>query len=233
MDEPQPRLVECVDNTALLLAIREKLKPFADPSLQGTEEEDAILEDLGGTCDTTLTPFREFLETELSEYDYKYNDIIGFEEGKWSAEVYLLLDPGVSFTGNDIELIREIGRPIHVLVVALSLIAPVYLMSIERWELSTTRVNWIDCIPANASVGRYSLPVLKCGEYLKGAGFCAMPRESLGIAIPRQMIADKIVLGAEPREFTLVQLLFNELYDSDLETLPFVDRPLGDGTDSI
>jgi len=223
MDELKERLVEGVDNEVLFRSIRRKLKPLLDPSVQGTEEEE-LLDDLCSSCDKILTPFREFLETELYQYDYKYNDVVGFEEGKWSTEVHLMLYKDIYFTGNDIQLLQDLGTPIWVIAIELSLIFPVYCMAIEKWELSKTREAWIDCNAANDRVSEFSPMVFKIKKHLDDIGFHAIYKKSLGVIVPREVIGGKIVVGQKPKEFNLVQLLFNELFDSDVDILTFQDH---------
>jgi len=43
---------------------------------------------------------------------FNINSSCGFEEGKWSAEVHILLQEGIYFTGNDVELLQNLGKPI-------------------------------------------------------------------------------------------------------------------------
>jgi len=221
MNELKGSLLEGVDNEVVFSAIREKLKPLLDPSLQETEEEEDLLDNLRSSCDRVLTPFREFLETELSQFDYKYNDVVGFEEGKWSAEVHLMLQEGIYFTENDIELLQNLGRPIWVLTIELSLVFPAYLMAIEKWELSRTRKNWIDCTAVNERLGDFSSPAFKIKKYLEETGFHIIPKKSLGVIVPREVTGAKIVIRRKYEEFTVVQLLFNELFDSDIDILTF------------
>ncbi|MDH5326155.1 MAG: hypothetical protein OEZ68_16360 [Gammaproteobacteria bacterium] len=211
-------IVDGIDNEHLYNDIRQRLKPLLRPTTPNDEVE-SIQTQLRERCDQILTPFREFLESEIASLDYKYNDIIGFEEGKWSAEIKILLTEGAVFTGNDIELLNKLGKPIWVLVVEISVISPVYLMAIEKWEIDKSNQNWIECTPANDRLNDFLPVILACELYFKGSGFHPIHQESLSIRLPRNITNKELCIGEDREDFTLVQLLFNELFNEDIDIL--------------
>lgn len=214
-------LIKGVRNEEVFTAIRDKLAPLLNPAIQDTEEEEALLDSLRSNCDKTLTPFREFLETELPQYDYMYSDVVGFEEGKWSAEVHLMLEEGIYFTESDVELLQSLNRPIWVLTIELSLVFPVCFMDITKMELSETQKDKIDCTGANDRRNEYSYPIFKIKDFLEEAGFNMMPQKSINVIIPREVTEAKIVIGNIYEDYTAAQLLFNELFDDDIDILTF------------
>ena len=53
--------------------------------------------------------------------------------------------------------------------------------------------------------------------------FHIIPKKSLDVIIPREVTGAKIVIGQKYEEFTVVQLLFNELFDSDIDIKTVLD----------
>lgn len=217
MEDRSSPLIEGMDDGLVTESIREWLAP----RLNAADDDDTArkLEELRVACERVLLPLREFLESEMPEHDYAYNDVVGYEEGKWSAEVHVMLEPGVEFTDDDVELLRALGRPIWLLTIELSLVLPFYMMMVERWELSPNRTDWIECSTANDRASEFAQPIDRCRAAVEQMGFRPLPTESLGRIPTREQIGAKLVLGQEPEELTLVQLLFNELFETDLELL--------------
>src|SRR5262245_9564843 len=132
------------DDRRMYSAIQACLRPVLEPSGHPVDQR-RCLEALRERCDEVLLPFREYLESDLAEFDYRYNDYISFDAGQWSAEIVLLLHKGLSFQDRDADLLRQQARPVWILRIWLSLVYPVFLMTIERMELSKTRPDWVDC----------------------------------------------------------------------------------------
>jgi len=82
-----------------------------------------------------------------------------------------------------------------VLTIELSLVFPVYIMVIEKWVMSETRKNQIDCTVANDQLDEFSSLVFKIKNYLEKTGFYVFQKRSLGVIIPREIIGIKIVYG--------------------------------------
>ena len=207
-------LVKGVDDHSIYVAIRQRLAPLFLPT-PSTDISERCLNELNEQCDEALYPLREFVESELADYDYQYNDIVGFDSGKRSAELTLMLEPGILFRSPNTQTLVEHGGPIWALSLQLSLVFPVFIMAIEKWELSTARSNWIECTSDNGRFGDLSEPIQQCLMYLQEAGFSAISRASLArVPTDEQLPRNKDRLN-------IAQLLFNEVFGDDLDVLSF------------
>ncbi len=196
----------------LFLAINESLKPVL-VSTCSTQEQMVHLDRLLDRCDQVTYPIRNFLEAEMPEYDYQYNDVVGFDEGKWCAEFIIALERNLIFQESDVEFLKELGRPTWILRVLVSLVYPVFILSIERWELSSTRENWVECFSDNERFPQFEGPILQIRNYLESQNLAEIPAPLLS-EVPQSE-----QLLANDQQWTLGQLLFNEVLEDEVETL--------------
>ena len=195
-------------------SINRFLKPVLVNSVP-TNERKQLLRELASKCHSILVSFLRFLDSDFADYDYQYNDLVGFDEGKWSAEIVLMLKKNIDFKEHDADIFTQRNSPIWVLRIVISLIHPSFIMAIERWELSKVRENWIDTYCDNSILNNFENIVIGVKNYLVGAGFTTLSNNTLAI------VPDNNEVIGNHENWTVGQLLFNEIYEDELDVLSF------------
>lgn len=195
-------------------SINRFLKPVLVNSVP-TNGRKQLLRELVSKCHSILVPFLRFLDSDFADYDYQYNDLVGFDEGKWSAEIVLMLEKNIDFKEHDADIFTQRNSPIWVLRIVISLIHPIFIMAIERWELSKVRENWIDTYCDNSILNNFENIVIGVKNYLVGAGFTTLSNYLLAI------VPDNKEIIGNHENWTVGQLLFNEVYEDKLDVLSF------------